>query len=460
MFLGRGEVFDTLSNYQKELDIIRHNDIQDLQQFSNLSNVSWPTGKNTISKLLTTNIISEDFNEGSIRKYSVCTEYVSFGIAIGATRTKLSLIGLSMERIEIVDNPLYVDLVEALIHHQIVRLPDDHNSTNDKKYFCCETKDSFSDIKLMINNILKAVMDFFSRPSTKQQCLVSIGIALPGIIDKKSHVLTFSPRISSLSYVYVYDLIDDELQTMMNDNNIAFGFFHDTVASVVYEKEYLYGLKSKERNQRDKPSIAAIYMGSGLGAGFVLQNSLATRALAEYGHVFAFLPDKYIIKLEDLEQGRINLNDKEREILNDYYNIIPCACGNKYCFENLIRQVVFKSKTPEEYIANTSRDALDTFAEKEPERYELLKHLISLMLNSIINVLDVDLVVFTGRIFCCLPQLQKDLDDLKMQSALKQLSVHCRILKGSNELDSVASGAAIMSYHKIFSKDDDVEIHW
>lgn len=424
------DMMGDIKNLPTYLDIIRHKSILGIQHFSNKASVSWPTGRSILDKLSEKKLVATCEND-SIK---LLTEnYFFLGISIGALHYKVSLVDFGFNRVD-------WEMPSSHFHELFKSICFSANKENKSDVcLCIESDSTVSEIKTTISEIIKKVVLFFDDLDSKQ--LLSIGIALPGLTDSKSGTIFFSPNISALEFIQTRELVSFDILSLLSDHDIPLGFFHDTVSAIVYEKEFLYSVKSSEREFSECPNIASVYLGSGLGAGVILNNSLSSRTVAEIGHLITYYYGKYS---------------------SEYIERLPlCACGHKNCIENLIRRLVFQAETPSAYNRATSNYELRSFASQHYDEYQMLKHYIGIIMNVLINVLNVQAIVLCGRVLLGIETLRSEIIDIKTDCAIKPLSSNCKILKGSQHLDGVAAGAAIMSYHKIFqNRDMDIQINW
>ncbi|MBQ4602382.1 MAG: ROK family protein, partial [Clostridia bacterium] len=128
-----------------------------------------------------------------------------------------------------------------------------------------------------------------------------------------------------------------------------------------------------------------------------------------------------------------------------------CACGNSSCLERLIRIKVFNSNSIEDFTKKTTVQHLQEFTMLHPYRYKVLKHLIAHALCIVTNTLNVDLIIFSGRILNEIPQLKKDMSGLMSKFSLTASAKYCNIVDSSGDESSVAIGASIMAYYNIYS---------
>lgn len=437
------------------IDLIRHSNYTDKNAIAKDLKVSWPTLKKEMDELIKNGLIVCD-NDSPIKKYKPNPNFGYFlSIAVGATETKVALIDFDFQPVKffsICNEIEFNEVVSKLRKNVPQKLISDN-------YLCFKTERTYIKINEMCTKIIETFLGVFEN---SQKELLSVSISLPGVFDKDTHVMIFCPNIPELVNMDVKTIVHKNLIDELNEKNIPFRIFHDTVAATVYEKENLYRVYNKENIYKDCPNMAVIYMGSGLGAGLIIQRSLvlgATGAVGEIGHIninykdlkvdpndeFA-LDDQSHYKIKEIEDGI------EKEKLEDNININEgtCSCGNKYCLERLIRIKVFNAKNIDDYLYKTSKEELNNFVKNHPYRYEVLKYLIGCVLNITINYINVDLIAFTGRILNEIPQLKQEMETLKTGYSLKTSARKCHILTEPSPPDSVAIGAAIMSYYSLF----------
>ena len=78
-------------------------------------------------------------------------------------------------------------------------------------------------------------------------------------------------------------------------------------------------------------------------------------------------------------------------------------------------------------------------------------------------MLNVDLVILSGRILNGIPELRSDLEATMNDKSLKASSKYCNIINGSSRLDIVAIGVAILSYYNSFcdtTEDQSLKLNW
>lgn len=448
-----------LKDYREFIDAIRHNIIVDLKQLSEITNSSWSTAKKYVSELIDLDIVRE-LSDNEIRstgkRYYINPSFGYFiSIALGSTQVKLTITNFDFEPENLFKN---LDFKEYLD-----RISDLFECESTEQYLCCNTKKDFVFIQSLCSKVISEGINFFKNSNTPKR-LLGIGISLPGLIDWDRKEIIFCPNLTEIEGCNIESLIRKNIWDDIKENNLILNFSHDTVAALVHEKERLYinNIYTKAAN------IACLYMGSGLGASYIIQNCLVTGAnhsAGEIGHLDLYYSDELVKtenKKEDDDKKFYAFKNVKTGIIQEEENKAlldnKCKCGKAYCLEHLIRLKVFNSNTTEDFLNKTTNGELNTFAENHPYRYKVLKYFISQILNITINMLNVDLIVLTGRIFNGIPELYDEIEGLKISSSLKSSSKHCQIIKGSPRLDTTAIGAAILTYYSLVG--DPFNIKW
>lgn len=439
---------DIIKDHQTFINVIRHNKFKEKKELAQSLRVSFPTMENEFKILKSSGIIDiQDKQDQS--KFIVKRDFGYFlGIAVGATETKVSLVDFSFKPVRLCEN--YNDKkFESLFNNlqsdlKLKNLSSEEKKGDEHNYLCFETEREYLKIYEMCNKVLKIFLDFFEQ---SEQQLLSIALSLPGIIDEQN-IMRFSPNIPELLNIDVSKLIKNEYLDMIKNNRITFLICHDTIAATVYEKENLYTLLDESYCKKD--NMAVLYMGSGLGCGLIIHNQLVLGALSagEIGHInFTYNDLPMISGSEEADINSYSINGKQEDLVK--MDTGYCACGKQDCLERLIRVKVFNANSLDNYLEKTTEENLTNFSEIHPYRYRVLKELIGKALNVIINLTSVDLIAFTGRIFNNIPQLKEEMESLKTGYSLNVNAEECHILTEKTPNDSVAIGAAILSYYKM-----------
>lgn len=130
-------------------------------------------------------------------------------------------------------------------------------------------------------------------------------------------------------------------------------------------------------------------------------------------------------------------------IPEDKIPLSGCRCPfcQKTCLESLIRARVFESENLEVFKQKTDRERLHTFAQNE-WNFKLLKQYIGFMVGTIINLFNPEVLILTGRLYDCVPEIWNSMNILKSGNSLSYSGSRCTIIPGSKRDNSVAVGAA------------------
>ncbi|MBR0413742.1 MAG: ROK family protein [Clostridia bacterium] len=427
----------------------------------NATGVAWPTLDNAIKKhfSLSYSPIKQNDNEFILdRNYSILA-----GISIGATQIKLFLCDFYYE-------PLWTNqslrknlsqVLDDLKLEDIRNNTDSQNNDVDWSYFCYKRENSIEGIVYRLEKIFNVLL----KNNFLSSNLLSIGISFPGIINSDLRI-DFSPNIKCLRNINIKDLLSNELWTKLKEKNIPVHFEHDTQAALIYEKEHLF---KSNKNWASKKNVCCVYMAAGIGTSLIIDNTLyrgTSNSFGELGHTPA--PDLLTSSIPDE-----NLTIKERDDKNNYFynektiivsqkkNITPCECGKLACLENAFRRNVFDAYDTDSYLdtINNTKE-LNNFHINHPYRYRVLKEYLGYIIGLTINLLNPDMIIFSGRIMRDISKIGNELNTIKANSAIGIPAAKCQISLGSKDIFSAAAGAAISSLHCCIQEKDFCEIKW
>lgn len=216
------------------------------------------------------------------------------------------------------------------------------------------------------------------------------------------------------------------------ENGISLELIQNSNAAVIAEKYTLS--KSPNSSIRDKKNVVAIYLGVGLGAGLYFDQlySGASGYCGEVGHLPA--PNHET----ELENNEIcNKSDPH------------CACGSSNCFDFKIRKNVFNEKA--EDFKEYSSDKIKTFLESNPAKAALFGKYLGSIVNLLTTILDIDIIVFTGKLYKSMDLLYNSIAEIQDESTIKFSRNDCMLLTSKYGASAPAVGAAIYSYYKKYN---------
>ena len=271
--------------------------------------------------------------------------------------------------------------------------------------------------------------------------IVGVGLSCTGIVNIKKQKIVQCHNLPYLDDTTLEGLIFPDIQEKFKRNGIDICLLQNSNAAVLAEKVFLY------RNDSDykyRKNVVAIYMGVGIGAGFLLDNSLfvgTTGFSGEIGHISApELPKEYEEICKELHKKYTNRSiDK------------GCTCGKTDCYDFAIRTKVFLSSTKE--MAEETSKSIESYLRENDGAQKILGFYLGNMVNMLTSMLNVDLIVFTGKIAQSMPLLFNHIAKIQDKNLLKFSRNDCAIIKSEYGALSPAIGSAIFSYYHKYSID-------
>lgn len=400
---------ETLIKCKKVVDVLRKFDSTDKNTIVSESKLSWATVNSYLDELLESEIIKSEENHFSLSK-----DFLHMvGISIGVTEIKVSIINLGFKSSE---------KTKEVINEIAMNIPHSLNISDNDEYICIATPNKFTDCYDIINSIIDSVLNVYNIKYN----LLSIGMSLPGLMDKYTHIMEFSPNLPWLVNINVYALIRRDIMDRLTINGVLFGIYHDMDAVTVYEKESLTNYTNLKLDKHN--DVLCLFMSYGIGSTLIKNNSLRLFCSSEHGHIMT------------------SVEPQESKSL--------CACGQN-CLENQIRNKIFDSKDIVSFYEKTTPDNLQNLSK---EKYYLMCQYIGFLFNHIINTMRVDMIILSGRIFNGIPQLKFDMDKIRIGNTIPALSNKCLILNGCSKPDIAAVGAAMISYYNMTLKQQASEL--
>lgn len=421
---------DVLSKCRKVVDIIRKVGSPDKNTIVNESKLSWATVGTYLDDLIECNIVSQ---EGSLYNINSAIAQI-VGISVGVTEIKVNIISMSFDEDQITQN----------IRQELVNFLKQKNMTfkNSQDYICISTPNNLFSCCDVCSLIVEGIISIFD----KNYNLLSIGMSVPGIMDKNSHCMEFSPNMPWLINIDAYSLIRENLRNEITKNGSIFEIYHDMDAVTVYEMDSMY--KNNPINSNSCNDVLCLFMSYGIASSLIKNNALRLFSSSEHGHIltsiFPISDEQIFQNVVDSSTKKLNVPSfikKEKHL---------CACGQD-CLENQIRRNVFKAENIKDFNENTKEDKLKELGDLE---YSLMCTYLGFLLNHIVNTMRVDKIIVSGRILNGIEKLKYDIPTICKGSTISALSKKCIIVNGSSRLDIAAIGAAMISYYSITSKQE------
>lgn len=407
-------IYSLLNENAKILNILRCYPEIDKTSIMKLMETSWPTLTNAIRDLKEYDILSKekDFEINSSLGYYV-------GISVGGAQIKVTFIDFNFQVIS--QEEMYNIISDyGVFSNTIYKFGTSNNGFG---YFYFNTPSNFSELYDYIESILNDIIYLDSNGLN----ILGIGFAFTGAIDSERKIIIKSHNIEFLRNISFDTLIPRNIINYFRINNINIAFEHNAKSTIVAEKFALYNNNSKNYEFHNCSNIACVYLGSGIGLGNIFSDKLykGSSFSGELGH----------IRVPSL------LGDRTPTNLDQ-----ACSCGSTECLEYRIRTDVFEM-TLEDFKKSTGDDLREKISKNKEEKLLLLSRYIGYIMNLIINLLDVDLIIFTGKLTTFLDDslLWKYITDEKIKMNLDYTNVHCSLVSSNYGALAPSIGAAICS---------------
>jgi glucokinase len=230
-------------------------------------------------------------------------------------------------------------------------------------------------------NFLTETVDFY-KPDR-------VGIAVAGLVDKKSGLLTNSPNLRALEGLNIKEYLEKNLNVEV---------FIDNDANVATFGEYVYG------NGKGSKVLVCLMLGTGLGGGLVLD-----------GKIFSGVSGSA------MEIGHITV-EKDG---------FPCHCGRKGCLEAYVSSyglerihcILTEDKKTSFEIISLLREN----DKKALESFEIFTHYLSIGIMNIVHIFNPDKILLSGGIVENFPEtidlVKSKINSLVFPLPLRDLSI-------------------------------------
>lgn len=421
-------IISQLKQYNRLLNTIRCNPGISKNALAEKFEVSWPTMSNTIDNCRKAGILSSD---GILQINSDYAHMI--GISVGSAQTKLCIINMNFHRI---DSNTFKKLTQKLnIFNAALQYMNKKNITLED-FVCFETPNSLFELQSQLDLIMEDVIKIIENQRSYQLNIISIGLTFTGAVDNVTKKIIKSHNLEFISDKPLSNIIFPNRINFFESKKINLYIDNNSTSSAIAEKFDLYNPLNNNYKYRNNKNIVVIYLGAGIGAGMILNNKLyrgASNFIGELGHIeVPCCPD-------------INTES----IINEL-----CSCGNKNCLDLLIRRDVF-GKTKADFSLLSTED-IDIFLKDHPDKAKILAYYIGSITNLLINILNVDLIIFTGKFKQSLNQMWLPLYQQLNTNKLTYISNECTLISSNLGVISPSIGVAISSYYDKIQE----EIEW
>lgn len=433
------EISSSLKKNSQLLNILRCYCNITRNELCELMDQSWPTIIKSIEEMKRFHILEEN-KEFSINPY--LGYYV--GISVGGSQIKLSIINMNFQ---ILSRSEFENLVEP---YNLFKKGEwlKHSENDLYGYRYTQTPDDISVLQSRIDYLLSEIIELDKALLEKDEHVFGIGFAFTGAIDNKAKKIIKAYSLKCLNTLPLsYDsLIFDKRLSYFNSNYINLSFDNIAKSALISEKFALYDSKNSNSRYNYKRNIGCIYLGSGIGGALIFNNILyrGTSNFNELGH-FDVIDDSPSYKNEDNKQTD-NIDDD------------CCSCGGRNCLEFKIRKNVFGLNF-KEFSSFTSSELRTRFNklddEEKKRKLKLLAFYINQSIKTLTNILNLDLIILTGKITTFMDELSNYLYEEKSKNTIGYTNVDCSMVVSNYGALAPSIGAAITS-----SFDEDYEIVW
>ena len=404
------------------LNILRcHNNI-DRYQLTHLMNQSWPTISKSLDELKANNILKSDYVVNPELGYYV-------GVSIGGSQIKLSIIDFTFHPLS------YLKFNELTTKYNLFYdIKNVRFARQDQEwgYIYIDTPNTTSELQDILDNMLGEIIKLDIKLADDQQHIYGIGLAFTGAIDNqdKKIIQAYSLKCFDTLPLSYDSLIFNSKLSYFNRNNIHFSMDNIAKAAIISEKFNLYNIDNSNHIYYNKKNVACIYLGSGLGGSLIFSNTLyrGTSNFNELGHIDVIDPDFF-----DPNKHLDDINE-------------TCSCGGKTCLEFKIRKNVF-SLNYDKFKTQTASELLEYFNGLNDKEYRL--HLLAFYINQAIkaltNILNIDLVILTGKLTVFMDDLSKYLYEEKSKNPIGYTNSDCTMITSTYGALAPSIGAAISS---------------
>ena len=246
----------------------------------------------------------------------------------------------------------------------------------------------------------------------KEDKIMGIGIAVPGLINKNENILEFAPNLGwNKLDIIKYFKSKLEFSETVTGNQVPIILENEANAAAAGEREFVYP---------ESDNMVYVSINEGIGCGIFFNGELyrgASGNAGEFGHI--------IID----EEGK------------------TCHCGNRGCWETMASTDYIKNRyqelTGNELNLQTIKKSLQIREQKLIQVLEETADNLGLGLANIINSLSPDLLIIGGDIVkfqdYIEPEIMNVLQEKSIDISLEQVEVKFTKLKGLAVVRGLAS---------------------
>jgi glucokinase len=274
-----------------------------------------------------------------------------------------------------------------------------------------------------LNGFLSTLTDQI-RAFQKTASIDAIGIGVPGFRSAKTHIIEESPNIRCLKHVNLEQLVADQVHLRVVSENDA---------NAAAYGEFVCGAGVGLRH------LAHLTLGTGLGSGFILNESLFTGA-SGYGGEFGHTVIQAAPSIED--DGRL------------------CGCGNRGCLEAYVsaggivitaqeKMKAFPATILHEIEPPLTSETIYAAAVKgdktAQEVFRVTGRYLGIACANLMNLFNLEMIVIGGGVMAAGELLMYSLRAAAKRNALRPSFADCQIVQSKLWPDAGLIGAAMLA---------------
>lgn len=244
------------------------------------------------------------------------------GISCGSEHTRVVICDLTLR-------PIQQDIIENEfgIHFDVPS--SSFCPRKEEAGYSFETPHGFLQLQKLISHIISAIISATTEDAGKKINLMGIGFAVAGPVNYARKAWLSAPRIDDVINVSIADLTGHGNYNNI-DNAVFLSIDNNAKTTVISEYQYLY-----EKNHGNYcGDTAALYVGSGLGLGIVINNRLirgTNNYAGEIGYSTYFYDNQKITTFEKRHREITKSLQKPDANLEEFYHFLVCLINNISC---------------------------------------------------------------------------------------------------------------------------------
>lgn len=426
---------------QKLIQVLRLHPSLDRIKIAEKVNISSPTLYKTFDELKRNGILNDDnMIEPSFGTF--------VGFSIGTSVCKIVFLHFDFSIFKCNEfNPFrerFVDLFEQKMRELNISDKENiikFNSNPNNNYIYFQTPTEFNTLKHYFDAICSGLIEFVEN---NQLHIISIGVSSTGTIDRFNQTICEAHNLEYLAKRSIDNLFYPDKNDFFRRQQIGVYLVQNSAAATIAETFELYQ-RTDNSTLLNSKSIATVYLEYGIGTGFVFDGKLFSGAngyAGEIGHI--------PISNNVLEK----ITNKDANTLFENKN---CSCGASDCIDNVIRCFVFSAndddKDTTEKFKNMGSTAISEYLKEDHTKARALGLILGYITNLLTAILNIDLVIFTGKLYRSFSELEKYIYEALDDNHLKYNRSDCNIHISKIGTLAPAIGAAIYSFYSKIESD-------